>query len=111
MLNQLRPFLIGFVIAFGGWLTVAVLGLGDVLLLLALVVIGVVVALVARRPVSLAGAIVGLLVYPIAMAIASPATLGDGWPFYAVLFAALVATGFAGGRAVLQFRAELATRR
>ena len=110
MLTHLRPFLIGFVIAFGGWLAIAVIGLLDIALLLALVVIGAVVAVVARRPASLAGAVVGLLVYPLAVAITSPASLGDGWPFYAVLFTALVATGFAGGRAAVQFRRELAAR-
>jgi len=104
MRSNLWAFLTGLAIAIVGWLAVVVMQVANLALLAALVVIGVLAALAGRRWIALGGAVVGMMVYPVTIALVSPNVLGDSWLFYTATFAALTASGFAGGRALIWLR-------
>jgi hypothetical protein len=101
-------FLIGFVIAVVGWLLVLLAQVADMALLAAVVAIGALVALAGRRWIALAGAVVGMLFYPVTVAVASPNVQGDAWLVYVATIVALTASGFAGGMALVRVLAARA---
>ena len=108
MRNQLRPFLLGFVIAFGGWFLLLVVRLEGELIIVPPVLIGLIAALASRRLLGLLGAVTGLAAW-YALAFASGLEPGDGWQGGAIIFPLLIATGFAGGLAVISLRSARGT--
>jgi hypothetical protein len=105
MRSNLWAFLTGFVIAIVGWLAVVVAQVADGAFLAGVVAIGAMAALAGRRWIALAGALVGMLVYPVMVAVYSPNVQGDAWLLYAATFVALTASGFAGGIALIRVQA------
>ena len=109
MRNQLRPFLLGFGIAFGGWFLVILIRPESEALLLVPVVLGLIAALVARRPIALLGAVSGFAIWYVP-ALAVGQEPGDGWGAIFIVFPVLIATGFASGMALRWLRAMRAAR-
>jgi hypothetical protein len=103
MRSNLWAFLIGFGILFGGWLLLLLIRPEGEALFIAPVVLGVIAALVARRPIALAGALVEFFAW-YAVGFAAGAEFGDGWQGPAIFFPLLIASGFAGGLALLWLR-------
>jgi hypothetical protein len=97
-------FLLGFGILFSGWLVLILIRPEGEALFIAPVVLGVIVALAARRPIALLGALVEFFAW-YAVGFAAGAEFGDGWQGPAIIFPLLIASGFAGGLALLWLRA------
>ncbi len=104
MRDHLAAFMLGLIIVFGGWFLLLVIRLDSEAALVVPVVLGLITAVVARRLSALLGAVVGLYAW-YALAFAVGQEFGDGWQAYAIVFPILIATGFAGGRALLWLRA------
>jgi hypothetical protein len=108
MRSILRSFLLGFGVVFFGWYLLLVIRPDVGLIVVLPVLLGMIAALVARRLIGMLGAIVGLLAW-YAVAIAVGQRPGDDWQGAAIMFPLLIASGFAGGLALLWLRSMRGT--
>jgi hypothetical protein len=102
MRGQLRSFLIGFAVVSLGWYLLLVMSGGAWLEFLA-VLLGLIAALAARLPIGLLGAIAGFVAWYAAFFVGGNHLDGE-WQGPALMFTMLIASGFAGGLALLWLR-------
>ena len=108
MSDQLRAILIGFGVVFFGWYVLLVIRPGAGLEVLP-VLLGLAAGLAARRPIGLLGAPAGFLTWYL-VAFVGGDTFDGEWQGPALMFTLLIASGYAGGLALLWLRNERGAR-